>query len=118
MEIFVLGDPRPTELVDGYIAELAFLRIGTDEGISGLSEIFSVPSGVARAALDGPDSFFGHLLIGEEPVTPDRLRERLYASMLHGNRRGWAVICIGAVDVALWDLYGKLMNRPVYQLLG
>jgi L-alanine-DL-glutamate epimerase-like enolase superfamily enzyme len=38
--------------------------------------------------------------------------------MLHGNRRGWVIICLGAVDVALWDLYGKMMERPVWQLLG
>ena len=90
----------------------------TDEGLSGLSEIFSVPPGVARAVLDGPDSFFGRQLVGQDPIPPERLRTRLYNSMLHGNRRGWAVMCIGAVDVALWDIYGQAVGRPVYELLG
>src|SRR3712207_111323 len=49
---------------------------------------------------------------------PARLRDRLYNSMLHGNRRGWAVICIGAAEVALWDLYGKALGEPVWRLLG
>lgn len=117
-EIFVLGDPMPSEPVDDRIAGLAFLRIHTDEGLTGLSEIFAVPPGVAKAVLDGPDSFFGRQLIGEDPITPERLWQKLYDSMIHGNRRGWAIICIGAVDVALWDLYGKALQRPVYQLLG
>lgn len=117
-EVFVLGDPKPTQPVDDRINALAFLRIHTDEGITGLSEIFAVPPGVAKAVLDGPDSFFGAQLIGEEPIAPERLWQKLYNSMIHGNRRGWAIICIGAVDVALWDLYGKALNRPVYQLLG
>ena len=113
-----MGDPMPSEPTDAPISQLAFVRIHTDEGISGLSEIFAVPPGVAKAALDGPDSFFGHLLIGENPIPPERLWTRLYNSMMHGNRRGWAVICIGAADVALWDIYGKVAGRPVYQLLG
>jgi L-alanine-DL-glutamate epimerase-like enolase superfamily enzyme len=117
-EIFVLGDPPAAQPEDERISALAFLRIHTDEGITGLSEIFAVPPGVAKAALDGPDSFFGQLLVGEDPVAPERLWQKLYNSMMHGNRRGWAIICIGAVDVALWDLYGKVLGRPVYQLLG
>jgi L-alanine-DL-glutamate epimerase-like enolase superfamily enzyme len=117
-EVLVLGDPRPLESPEAGIAELAFVRIHTDEGISGLSEIFAVPPGVATAVLHGSESFFGRQLVGEDPVTPERLHTRLYNSMLHGNRRGWAVICIGAVEVALWDIYGKMLGRPVYQLLG
>jgi len=116
--VFVLGDPPPPGPVDERIEALAFLRIATDEGIGGLSEIFAVPPGVARAVLDGPDSFFGRLLVGQDFATPEQARTRLYDSMLHGNRRGWAVICMGAVEVALWDIYGKILGRPVYELLG
>jgi L-alanine-DL-glutamate epimerase-like enolase superfamily enzyme len=118
-EVFVLGDPPPPdEETEGRIGSLAFLRIHTDEGIVGLSEVFAVPPGVVKAVLDGPDSFFGRSLVGEDPITPEHLRTRLYNGMMHGNRRGWAVICIGAVDVALWDIYGKAVGRPVYELLG
>jgi L-alanine-DL-glutamate epimerase-like enolase superfamily enzyme len=117
-ELLVLGD-RPGEGdAAGRVPDLPILRLHTDEGPVGLSEIFSVPSGVARAVLDGPDSFFGRLLVGEPLVHPEALRTRLYESMLHGNRRGWAMICLGAVDVALWDLYGKQLGQPVWQLLG
>jgi L-alanine-DL-glutamate epimerase-like enolase superfamily enzyme len=117
-EVIVLGD-RPGDGGDGgRIAELPFLRLHTEEGVTGLAEIFSVPAGVARAVLDGADSFFGRQLVGQELVHPEQLRARLYNSMLHGNRRGWAVIGMGAADVALWDLYGKQHGRPVWQMLG
>ena len=69
-EIFVLGDPDAGDSDLGTIQGLAFLRIHTDEGITGLSEIFAVPPGVARGVLDGPDSLFGHLLVGEDPLLP------------------------------------------------
>lgn len=119
VEVFVLGDPKPDHESDmARVDGLAFVRIHTDEGISGLSEIFTVPPGVARTVLDGPDSFLGRLLIGEDPIHPERIWQKLYNSMLHGNRRGWVIICIGAVDVACWDIYGKVLGRPVYELLG
>ena len=118
-EVFVLGDPESGGPTDGSRVDgLAFVRIHTDEGLTGLSEIFAVPPGVAQAVLDGPDSLFGRLLLGEDPIHPERLWTKLYNSMLHGNRRGWVIICLGAVDVALWDLYGKALERPVWQLLG
>jgi L-alanine-DL-glutamate epimerase-like enolase superfamily enzyme len=119
VEVFVLGDPQPDHTADlSRIDGLAFVRIHTDEGITGLSEVFTVPAGVARAVLDGPHSVFGRLLIGADPIHPERIWQRVYNSMLHGNRRGWAIICLGAVDVALWDIYGKALGRPVYELLG
>lgn len=37
--------------------------------------------------LDGPDSFFGRLLVGESPVTPERVRARLYNSILLCDKR-------------------------------
>jgi L-alanine-DL-glutamate epimerase-like enolase superfamily enzyme len=128
-EIFVLADPPPGPDEAVYqlpspgawpprIRELACLRIHTDAGLSGLSEIFSVPAGVAKTVLDGPESFLGRYLVGEDPIPPDRLWKRLYNTVLHSNRRGWQMICIGAVDVALWDILGKALNRPVWQLLG
>jgi L-alanine-DL-glutamate epimerase-like enolase superfamily enzyme len=118
-EIFVLGDREsPTDLDESRVDGLAFVRIHTDEGITGLSEIFAVPPAVTQAVLDGPESLFGRLLLGEDPIHPERLWTRLYNSMLHGNRRGWVIICLGAVDVALWDIYGKALGRPVWQLLG
>jgi hypothetical protein len=70
-EVFVLGDPAPPEPVDDRIAHLACIRIATDEGISRLSEVFAVPPAVAKAALDGPDSFFGQWLIGADPIPPE-----------------------------------------------
>jgi L-alanine-DL-glutamate epimerase-like enolase superfamily enzyme len=129
IEVFVLADPPASESPETHampspgawgvtLSGTPFVRIHTDEGISGLSEIFSVPPGVAKAVLDGPDSFLGRHLVGEDPVPPERIWARLYNTVLSSNRRGWELICIGAVDVAAWDIWGKMLRRPVYQLLG
>jgi L-alanine-DL-glutamate epimerase-like enolase superfamily enzyme len=117
-EVIVLGDPQPRTPVDDWVEARAFLRLHTDQGLMGLAELFAVPPGVAKATLDGPDSLFGRLLVGEDVVTPARLHAKLYGSLMHASRRGWAAMCVGAAEVALWDLYGKLLGRPVWQLLG
>lgn len=118
IEIFVIGDGRDIDPDKGGVEPLPFVRVHTDEGICGLSEMFRVPAGVARAALEGSDSFFGRHVIGEELTHPERLWNRLYDGMLHSNRRGWAIRCLGALDVALWDIYGKTLEQPVFELLG
>ena len=129
IEVFVLGDPPPQPGDETYVMPspgawgirldaAPFVRVQTDEGICGLSEIFSVPPGVAQAVLGGADSFLGRHVIGEDPIPPERLWARLFNTVLHSNRRGWELICIGAVDVALWDIFGKALGKPVYQLLG
>ncbi|MBV7335086.1 mandelate racemase/muconate lactonizing enzyme family protein [Chloroflexi bacterium TSY] len=94
------------------------IRVDTDEGLIGYSESFRVPPGVAMAVMHGSDSFLGRFLIGEELTHPERLWQKLYDSIMHYNRRGWALMCLGALDIAVWDLYGKKLNQPVYELLG
>jgi L-alanine-DL-glutamate epimerase-like enolase superfamily enzyme len=37
---------------------------------------------------------------------------------MHRSRRGWAMVCLGAIDVCAWDIYGKHLNLPIYKLLG
>lgn len=73
---------------------------------------------------------FGPLLIGEDPRNINRLYELLYNgsrghyAITHGHvfpimgRRGISVAAISGIDMALWDLLGKHLNAPVWQLLG
>jgi L-alanine-DL-glutamate epimerase-like enolase superfamily enzyme len=124
VEVLVLGDRRSTnEAKRGYagsgqIEARAFLRIRTSDGIDGIAEMFEVPPKVAVACLDGPDSFFGAHLVGQDPNPPKRLWRRLMGSQVARDRAGWAMMCIGAVEVALWDIVGKSQGRPVHAYFG
>src|SRR3984957_20444622 len=42
----------------------------------------------------------------------------MWDALIHTNRRGWEVMILGALDVAIWDIYGQALGRPVWQLLG
>ncbi|MCX9077116.1 MAG: hypothetical protein OIN84_03995, partial [Candidatus Methanoperedens sp.] len=94
-----------------YRLERHFLLIDTDEGVSG-----------CYGPLDSADIFhiegmFARLLIGENPHAVERIWDKMYRTAIHG-RKGEAMMALSKVDLALWDLKGKLLNAPVYTLLG
>lgn len=118
LETFVIGDGPEIDPDKGGVEPLACIRIHTSDGLTGLSEVFRVPPGVVQATVGGSETHFGKLLIGEELTHPERLWQKMWDAFLHTNRRGWEIIILGAIDVALWDLYGKRLRRPVWELLG
>src|SRR6476620_7890585 len=92
-----------------------FIRIDTDEGITGWGEVCpwgssylpAFPGGV-RAAL----SEVAPQLIGQDPQRPDVLM-RYIDAILAGH-----IYAKAAVDFAIWDIMGKAAGRPIYELLG
>ncbi|OWK37503.1 mandelate racemase/muconate lactonizing enzyme family protein [Fimbriiglobus ruber] len=118
LRVDVIGDGPEIDPDRGGVEPLACIRVRTDEGITGLSEVFRVPPGVVQATVGGPQTHFGRLLIGQEITHPERLWQRMWDALLHTNRRGWEVIILGALDVAIWDIYGRMLKRPVWELLG
>jgi L-alanine-DL-glutamate epimerase-like enolase superfamily enzyme len=94
----------------------------TDEGLSGIAEVDSVPS-VIRAIIDARRSHthamgLASVLIGADPADVEGLWERLYDATSYYGRRGAVIHAISAIDVALWDLRGKVEEKPVASLLG
>lgn len=118
LEVLVIGDGPNIDPDKGGVEPLACIRVHTDEGITGLAEVFRVPPGVVQAVVGGPGTLFGKLLIGQEVTHPERLWQRMWDALMHTNRRGWEIIILGALDVAIWDVYGRISNRPVWELLG
>lgn len=118
LETFVIGDGPEIDPDKGGIVPLAIIKVHTDAGLIGLSEVFRVPAGVVTATVGGAETYFGQLLIDQELTHPERLWQHLWDSFMHTNRRGWEIIILGALDVAMWDIYGQAMNQPVWQLLG
>jgi L-alanine-DL-glutamate epimerase-like enolase superfamily enzyme len=91
-----------------------WVRIHTDSGLIGLGETYPHPAAEKAVVHES----LAPVLLGRDPSQIDRL----WADMLQAvSFSGWAgaeMRAIGAVDIALWDLAGKVANLPVYQLLG
>jgi L-rhamnonate dehydratase len=101
----------------------AFLvKVYTDEGVVGIGEADTSPY-VARTIVEMPASHsiargIRELVVGEDPLQIDRLWQLMFHATDHYGRGGAALHVISAVDMALWDLAGKVAGRPVADLLG
>ena len=93
--------------------------VSTDEGITGYSEtvITGYPEAVIRAFIE---EWVKPLLVGENPMNVERLWEKVYRRSLghNNNRKGAGITALGAVEIALWDIIGKVRNLPVYEMIG
>jgi galactonate dehydratase len=91
-----------------------FLKIETDQGLTGWGE--AVVEGRARTVETAVDEI-GELLIGKDPARINDHWQTMYRGAFY---RGGAVFmsAIAGIDQALWDIKGKALGVPVYQLLG
>ena len=93
----------------------AIVEIVTDEGLRGLGTVGGGKGRVAAAIID--EQFRG-LLIGKDPSKIELLWEQMFRASQFYGRKGVVIEAISGVDLALWDLTGKALGAPVYQLAG
>jgi L-alanine-DL-glutamate epimerase-like enolase superfamily enzyme len=92
---------------------VTWLRVHTDEGLVGLGETFFAAHAVAAYIHE----IVAPYLLGKDPLQIDRHARYLYG-YLGFNSTGVEARANSALDLALWDLFGKVTSQPVYQLLG
>lgn len=64
------------------------------------------------------DTKLKSLLINEDPLNTEYLFEKMFRSTVAYGRKGAVLAAISAIDIALWDIKGLVMNQPVFKLLG
>jgi L-rhamnonate dehydratase len=89
------------------------VEVEADNGMVG----FAVSTGGEPAAWI-VERHLSRFLIGANPVDIERIWDQMYLSTLFYGRKGLVLNAISCVDLALWDLLGKLHQEPVYHLLG
>ena len=88
-------------------------RVHTDAGVTGLGESYR------GGAVDAIAAYVEEFLVGENPLDVERLfRLMVQETSGHGGTTGKVVTAASGVEIALWDLAGKLLGVPAYQLLG
>jgi L-alanine-DL-glutamate epimerase-like enolase superfamily enzyme len=94
----------------------SFIVVETDEGLDGVGETYA---GVyAPEAVQALVAQFAHDLILEDPRDVSAVWERLRLASYYWGRTGLTQSVVGGIEMALWDLKGKLYGQPVYELLG
>jgi D-galactarolactone cycloisomerase len=105
----------PSPWADGARKQI-MIKMLTDEGLVGYGEAFAL--GAPLAVCNIIDEVLKPLLVGENPTDIERLVEKMQRAMLIWGRRGLGMFALSGVEIALWDLAGKVRGVPVYDLLG
>ena len=94
------------------------VKINTDEGICGYGEV-GMAYGVGASAGFGMAKDLAKLTIGMDPMQNEAIWDKMQKKTFWGQGGGTVVSAgMSAIDIALWDIKGKALNVPVYQLLG
>ncbi len=121
IEAFHLRVEDPNiKLFDGSYDDCVVV-VHTDEGLAGIGETESMAPAI-QAIIRGPSAHnharsLSDILVGSDPADPE-LWQQMYDATDYVGRRGLMMHAIGAVDLALWDLRGKIEGKPIHQLLG
>jgi D-galactarolactone cycloisomerase len=127
LDIYVLRAPdagRP-HWVSHFVVPRAneiLVRMHTDEGVEGIGIATSYTP--IEAAIKAFKSGIAEFVIGADPLAPERLYQKIFAltSQRIASEKGWsreAIVRISAaVDIAAWDVLGKVAGLPLYRLFG
>jgi len=100
------------------VSRFNYVKVETDEGINGVGELHpAFGTGgtpfVPRAAVE----YCAEYLVGKDPFTSSGTGSTCPVANCSGGGSDM-MAAIGAIDIALWDIKGKSLGKPVYELLG
>ena len=93
------------------------VEVSTDEGITGWGECFG-PGPIAVANKGIVEGVIAPMILGLDPMDRDRIWHKVYNLMRDHGQKGMPMQALSGVDIALWDIAGKIMQQPIYNLLG
>jgi galactonate dehydratase len=107
-------DLKITDVKCGYVKGSVFVKIYSNQGIWGCGEGVDAIPGTYHLVKN-----FGNRIKGKNPLNVHRLFEDIRrGGFFQGAQSGMYIAVLSAIETALWDLAGKALNLPVYQLLG
>ena len=118
IEVFLLKRPLASSMHisrGGFqVRQHALVKVHTDSGITGLGE------GIGNAPLIKTliDSHLGPESIGMDPMNIEHLRDQFFYQPVYFERKGSVVCAASAIEMACWDIKGKALDVPCYELMG
>jgi D-galactarolactone cycloisomerase len=108
-----IHEPRAGESLDTATNEYTLIEVLTDAGVTGIGSSYT-STDLVRAALGRLEGLY----LGEIAIEPQRVHEKLEQSNFWWGRGGTLTHAISGIDIALWDIFGKVTGQPVSRLLG
>ena len=94
----------------------AFVRVWIDDGLYGIGEASPMQGGIASLLMIQHD--IAPALIGADPLDYAVLQDRLTHKLVKLGPEGALTGALAAIDIALWDIKGKMFGQPIYKLMG
>jgi 2-dehydro-3-deoxyphosphogalactonate aldolase len=113
LEAFVVGNPSPHHGGRYFV----FLKLGTDAGIEGVGEIYGATFG-PQTTVQMLEEVFDRHAAGRDPFRIEALWRSVYARGYSGRPDLSLVSVLSGLELACWDIIGKAVGKPVYELLG
>lgn len=116
--LFSQGQPgsEPSRAVP--TRQYVFVQVDTDEGITGWGEITTYPGPVANRAVCSVVREVAPLLIGHDASRIEDAWHKVFRTFTYVGTRGFTTAVASGIDIALWDIRGKALGLPIYDLLG
>ena len=113
LEIFIVGNPPPS-FGGRYFT---FVKLTTDNGITGIGEVYAATFG-PKAMVAMIEDFFARYVEGMDPFAMEAMWRKAYGSGFTLRPDASLSGVLSGLEIALWDIKGKALGVPVYQLLG
>jgi len=121
VEAIVLKLPAISAAADGTQDDLIIV-VETDDGITGYGEVDTAPF-VGKAVID---AYMSHgtcyglrdVVVGMDPFDHEQIWNDMWAKTYYYGRGGPVMHVMSGIDMALWDIMGRAVGKPVHKLLG
>ncbi len=100
-----------------YWGEYFFIEVTTDEGVTGWGEITTTTK-MANRTVAAMIRQINDILVGDDPAHIERIWHKIFRTFTYMGSRGATCQVISGIDIALWDIRGKVLGVPIYELLG
>jgi len=116
---YTSGGPAGTDVWGGKAwetADVLLVRISTDDGITGWGEAFGY--NIIPATKVAIDQILAPMCIGRDPLAIESLTQEIQQKLHIFGRGGPVIFGLSGIDIALWDIAGKVARQPLHRLLG
>lgn len=120
IEVNLVTEPMKVHLTDATrtVGSIGYLivRVTTDQGLEGFGVTYNEVGGLATRMLI--EESLAPMLIGRDPFETEQYWQDMFQYLRGVGRKGLLYCALSAVDIALWDLKGKIIDMPLYKFLG
>ena len=122
VEAIPIRQKNKIEAINDSSQDGVIIKVSTDSGIVGYGEVDSAPW-VVKAIIESPASHrmavgLAKIVEGQDPFEVEKIWDDMYKYSIFYGQHGVTIHAMSGIDIAIWDIIGKALNKPIWKLLG